>query len=248
MPPPDSSSIAPGAGRFATTHWSLVVAARDPSGPEARAALAELCSIYWYPLYAFIRRQGFTADQAQDLTQELFLRLLEKDALMAVDRAKGRFRSFLLAACQHFLANERDRARAKKRGGDRRFLSIDFREADSRFDREPGHCETPEKLFERRWALTLLDRVLGFLYAEYETEGKSHLFEKLKGRLTGSADAIPHAEAAVDLGMTEGAIKVAAHRLRRRFRALLREEIARTVTDPGQIDEEIQSLFAALGP
>jgi RNA polymerase sigma-70 factor (ECF subfamily) len=242
----NSPSIPPGAGRFATTHWSVVAAARDPAAPGARAGLAQLCSAYWYPLYAFIRRQGFNADQAEDLTQEFFARLSDRDALSSVDRAKGRFRSFLMGSCQHFLANQRDRARAKKRGGDRKLFSIDFQEADGRYSNEPSHQETPERLFERRWALTLLDRVLACLHAEYEQDGKTALFEQLKARLTGDDGAATYADGAASLGMTEGGVKVAAHRMRRRFRTLLREEIGRTVAEPDQIEDEIRSLFATL--
>jgi RNA polymerase sigma-70 factor (ECF subfamily) len=249
MSPSDPSSpVSHGPGRFATTHWSLVVAAQDPAAPRARAALAELCRTYWYPLYAYIRRQGHDADQAQDLTQEFFTRLVTPDGLAAVDRDKGRFRSFLLAACRHFLANERDRARTLKRGGNRQFMPIDFGDADSRYSGEPGHHETPERLFERRWALALLEQVLARLRGEDEAAGKGRLFEQLKSHLTGDSGGMPHAQAAAELGLSEGAVKVAVHRLRRRYRELLREEIGRTLADPGQIEEEIRDLFAALAP
>jgi RNA polymerase sigma-70 factor (ECF subfamily) len=244
---PRSNSDLAGAGRFATTHWSVVLAARDPAAPQARAALAALCQAYWYPLYAFIRRQGHPADQAQDLTQGFFTRLLEKNGLAAVDQARGRFRSFLLAACKHFLANERDRARARKRGGGRHFISIDFHDADSRYGREPAHAETAERLFERRWALALLDQVLARLRGEYEAGGKGRLFERLKGHLTGDAGGLSHAQAATELGLSEGAVKVAVHRLRQRYRALLRAEIGQTLDDPARIDEEIAALFATFG-
>jgi RNA polymerase sigma-70 factor (ECF subfamily) len=207
-----------------------------------------LCQTYWYPLYAYIRRQGHDADQAQDLAQEFFARLVEKDGLASVDQAKGRFRSFLLAACRHFLANERDRARTLKRGGDRQFVPIEFGDADSRYSCEPGHHETPERLFERRWALALLERVLARLRGEYEAAGKGRLFEQLKGHLTGDSGGVPHAQAAAELGLSEGAVKVAVHRLRRRYRDLLREEIARTLDDPDQVEAEIRDLFAALAP
>jgi RNA polymerase sigma-70 factor (ECF subfamily) len=247
-PSEPSSPISQGPGRFATTHWSLVVAAQDLAAPQARAALAELCRAYWYPLYAFIRRQGHDADQAQDLTQEFFARLLEKDGLASVDQAKGRFRSFLLASCRHFLANERDRARTLKRGGDCQFVPIDFQDADGRYGREPGHHETPERLFERRWALALLEQVLARLRSEYEAGGKGRLFERLKGHLTGDSDREQHGQAGAELGLSPGAVKVAVHRLRRRYRDLLREEIARTVDDPDQVEAEIRDLFAALAP
>jgi RNA polymerase sigma factor (sigma-70 family) len=233
--------------RFATTHWSLIGAARGGASAEAREALAALCQAYWYPLYGHIRHQGHPADRAQDLTQEFFTRLLEKDFLAAVDRDKGKFRSFLLAACKHFLANERDRERARKRGGGRCALSIDFRDADGRYVHEPAHGETPERLFEWRWALALLDQVLARLRQEYEAAGKGRLFGLLKSRLTGNGGGVPYVRAAAELGLSEGAVKVAVHRLRKRYRELLREAIAQTVDDPAQVEEEIRALFAALG-
>jgi len=229
---------------FATTHWSLVVAARGAS-PVAREALAELCRLYWYPLYAYVRRRGHSADEAQDLTQEFFARLLERDDLAGLDPARGRFRAFLLAACRHFLANQNDRAQALKRGGGLRPRSLDLADADRRYAAEPSHEQTPERLFERRWALTLLDRVLQRLRQHYETAGQLVLFERLKGSLAGETD-VPHAESAAALNMTEGAVKVAAHRLRQRYRDLLRDEIARTVAEPAEVDDEVRALFAAL--
>jgi RNA polymerase sigma-70 factor (ECF subfamily) len=232
---------------FATTHWTLVLAARHRDAPEAQAALTALCQSYWFPLYAFIRRHGYNADEAQDLTQEFFTRLLEKDFLDAVDRDKGRFRSFLLAACKHFLANERDRARAQKRGGGRQPLPLDLRDAEARFCHEPAHTLTAEKLFARRWALAMLDEVLARLQQEYAGKDKAELFEALRAYLIGDPDKAPYARAAEQLRLTEGAIKVAVHRLRQRYRELLREEIARTLDDPEQVDEEIRELFAALG-
>jgi len=237
-----------GAARFATTHWSVVVAARENASPEAREALAELCRTYWYPLYAFIRRQGHSADESQDLTQGFFTRLLEKDFLGMADRTKGKFRSFLLAACKHFLSNERDRARAQKRGGDRELLSIDGPAAESRYRLEPAHSLTPEKLFERRWAITLLDRVLARLREEFVSTGKDRLFDHLKMFLTGDKAASSHGQVARELGMTEGAIKVAVYRLRGRYRELVQEEISRTLDDPGAVQDEIRALFAAVRP
>ncbi len=232
---------------FATTRWSLVLAARGPASPEARAALADLCQTYWFPLYAFIRRHGRDATAAEDLTQEFFARLLEKGWIGQADRAKGRFRTFLLTACQHFLANERDRERAGKRGGGRAPLPIDFRAAEDRYAREPFHELTPDRLFERRWALALLDEALASLRAEYRAAGKEQLFERLKGHLGGAGEAAPHAAVAAELGLTEGAVKVAAHRLRQRYRSRLRALIAQTVPDPAEVDDEIRHLFAALG-
>ncbi len=233
--------------RFATTHWSVVVAAGHGSSPQAQEALATLCRVYWYPLYVFIRRQGMSAEDAQDLTQEFFARLLEKDFLAMVDRQKGRFRSFLLAACKHFLSNERDRARAKKRGGGRELISIDADQAESRYRLEPAHDLTPEKLFERRWALTLLDQVLTLLKNEFSLAGKAEVFDHLKVFLTGDKSQTSYHLVAAELGMTEGAVKVAAHRLRKRYRELLREEIAKTTSEPNAIEDEIGDLFTALG-
>jgi RNA polymerase sigma-70 factor (ECF subfamily) len=208
--------------------------------------LATLCGTYWYPLYAFIRRQGFSAEESRDLTQEFFAKLLEKDFLATVDRDKGRFRSFLLAACKHFLANERDRARAQKRGGGQHFISIDLSDAESRYGFEPAHELTPEKLFERRWVLTLLEQVLAQLREETVQAGKENLFDHLKAFLTGEGNPASHRQTAEELDMTEGAVKVAVHRLRKRYRELLREEIAKTLNETDSIDEEIRQLFAAL--
>jgi RNA polymerase sigma-70 factor (ECF subfamily) len=231
---------------FATTHWSLVLAARGRPSPDARAALADLCRVYWYPLYAFVRRSGHDATTAEDLTQEFFARLLEKGWLGQADRTKGRFRSFLLAACKHFLTNERDRARALKRGGGKPPLPIDFGGADQRYAREPADELTPERLFERRWALALLDQVLADLRTEYAAVGKGALFDRLKAHLGGAADSAPYESVAAELGMTAGAVKVAAHRLRQRYRDRLRDAIARTLDDPAAVDDEIRHLFAVL--
>jgi RNA polymerase sigma-70 factor (ECF subfamily) len=244
-PHPPSVPVVP--GQFATTHWSVIVAAREGDALQARAALAALCRTYWYPLYAYIRRQGYSWDQAQDLTQEFFTRLLEKDMLRLVDRTKGKFRSFLIAACKHFLANERDRAQALRRGGGQVFVPIDGHAAESRFQAEPAHGQTPEKIFERRWALTLLDQVLTRLRAEFARADKGRLFDALKGYLLKETSEGGYAQAALTLGMTEGAVKVAVHRLRRRYRELLREEIGHTVQDSALIEEEIRDLFHALG-
>jgi RNA polymerase sigma-70 factor (ECF subfamily) len=236
------------ADRFATTHWSLVLAARERDSPEASEALATLCRVYWYPLYAHICRQGYSAHQAQDLTQEFFARLLERDDLRSVDQRRGKFRHYLLACLGHFLANEADRARAQKRGGGRTILSLDFTAAEQRYQHEPAHALTPEKLFERRWALTVLEQVLARLREEYTRLGQTTLFAELKIFLTGEHTTPSHQEVAAWLGMTAGAVKVAVHRLRVRYREMLREEIARTVSDPAEIDEEIRALFRAFSP
>lgn len=230
---------------FATTRWSLVAAARDAAAPGSRQALADLCGAYWYPVYAYVRRRGHDRHAAQDLTQAFFARLLEKNDLAAADRTRGRFRTFLLTACQHFLANAHDHATAKKRGGGRAAIPLDFADADVRYSHEPAHEETPERLFDRRWALDLLDRALGELKAEYEESGRGKLFDALKGCLA-SGDAA-YADLAAGLGLTEGAVKVAVHRLRQRYRDRLRAAIAETVAAPEDVDDEVRDLFAALG-
>ncbi|OAI47368.1 hypothetical protein AYO44_09675 [Planctomycetaceae bacterium SCGC AG-212-F19] len=235
----------PPPGRFATTHWSLVLAARDRDAPEADDALAELCRTYWYPLYACICRQGYATHQAQDLTQEFFARLLEKEYLRGVDRSRGKFRTFLQACLRNFLANEADRARAQKRGGGRTLLALDFAAAAERYHREPAHTQTADKLFERRWALTVLQEALARLRDEYTRLGQARLFDELKVCLAGDGAAAPQQAVAERLGMTTGAVKVAVHRLRGRYREMLREEIARTVGDPAEIDDEIRDLFRA---
>jgi RNA polymerase sigma-70 factor (ECF subfamily) len=244
---PDGRAAPPRADPFATTQWSLVLRARDRAAPQAGEALAALCRAYWYPLYAYIRRQVPTAEQAEDLTQEFFARLLSQDFLRTVDPSRGRFRAFLLACCKHFLANERDRAGARKCGGDCSILSLDFASAADRYRREPADTLTPEKLFERRWALTLLDQTLEQLGREFTQAGKGELFAHLRGTLVGEADPLSHAQIGAALGMTEAAVKKAAQRLRERYRAILRELIAATVDGPDAIDDEVQTLFTALG-
>jgi RNA polymerase sigma-70 factor (ECF subfamily) len=248
MPLPDHFAAPAGAAEFALTRWSLIFAAQGAQAPAARQALADLCVLYWYPLYAFIRRQGFDVDRAQDLTQEFFARFWEKPALEGVAPHKGRFRSYLLTVCKHFLANERDRERAQKRGSGRCPVALDYHQAEARYLGEPGHHLTAEKLFDRRWTLALLDRVLDRLGAEYVRAGKAALFERLKPLLTAEENAGSHRQIAQELAMNEGAVRVAVHRLRGRYRELLREEIARTLDDPRQIDDEIRDLFAALRP
>jgi RNA polymerase sigma-70 factor (ECF subfamily) len=236
--------------RFATTQWSLVLAAAGRRGSaEAEEALARLCALYWYPVFAFVRRQGHLADEAQDLTQGFFTRLIEKGDLGDADRGRGRFRSFLLTACQHYLSNERDRARAARRGGGLLPVSIDVAAAESRYERALAHEETPERLYERQWCLTLLAGVLDDMREGYEATGRDRVFDRLKGFLTGDEGAGTHADAARDLGMTPAAVKVAVHRLRRRYREALHERVADTVETDEQVDEEIRHLLATLaGP
>src|SRR5580704_3301573 len=233
--------------QFATTRWSLVLAAGRRSSPQSSAALATLCENYWYPLYAYVRRRGHGADEAQDFTQAFFARLLEKNDLAAADPGRGRFRSFLLTSLKHFLANEWDRNRAQKRGGGRAVLSIDFGAAEERYRAEPAHDLTPEKIFARRWALVLLENVLARLHDESAQAGKTDSFDRLKCFLTGEQPAVTYGQLAAELNTSEGALKVAVHRLRGRYRELLRAEIEETLADPKEIDQEIRDLFSALG-
>ena len=214
--------------------------------PRRSRALAALCAAYWYPIYAFIRRKGSGPEEALDLTQDYFARLLERRTIAAADPVRGRFRSFLLADCTRFLADQYERGRAAKRGGGVAPLSIDARDAEGRYLREPVHDRTPERLFERAWALALLDDVLARLRHEYEGSGRRTTFEVLKVVLIDGPRTIPHAELARRLGTTEGAVQVAVHRLRRRYRDLVRESIAATVNDKAEVEDEIRDLFAAL--
>ncbi len=222
-------------------HWQA-----EGEVPSAAArAMAELCRTYWYPLYAYVRRCGHDAPEAEDLTQEFFARLLAKDALAHVSRNKGKFRSFLLASLKHFLANQWDRSQALKRGGGRAILSLDTRAAETRYGLEPTHDLTPEKIYDRQWAMTLLNQVLQQLQAEFAALGEQNVFDELKG-VFGAADPQEgYARIGTRLNMSEGAAKVAVHRLRRRYRKLLRERIAQTVAGPDEIDEEIRQLFSA---
>lgn len=231
-----------------TTHWSIVIAAGRRGVPESVDALLALCTTYWYPLYAYVRRQGYRPEDAQDLTQGFFAKLLEKNYIEDADRQRGRFRSFLLASLKNFLSNERDFARAQKRGGGRTVISLDFESAESRYRHEAADTMTPERMFERRWALTVLDRVLDRLRDEYTAAGNLPLFRHLKGFLTAEKGATPYRVVADQAAMTEGAVKVAVHRLRRRYRALLEEEISQTVSGADEVDDELQQLFMSLGP
>jgi RNA polymerase sigma-70 factor (ECF subfamily) len=248
MPNADRSSNSGPAGprSFATTHWSLVLAAAHGRRPDARAALATLCETYWYPLYYYVRRRGYRAEEALDLTQAFFATLLEKESLRVADPERGRFRSFLLASLNHFLANEWDRARARKRGGGRKAISMDVDDAERRYLREPADNLTAQKLFEREWALRLLKRVLADLRRECARDGKERLFDRLKGFLGGEAPGASYSHVGAELGMTEGAVKMAVHRLRRQYRRLLRARIAQTVASAEEIDDEIRQLFTAL--
>jgi RNA polymerase sigma-70 factor (ECF subfamily) len=231
---------------FATTRWSLVLDASSEPTPRGRQALATLCELYWYPLYAYLRGRGHSAADAQDLTQGFFAYLLDTGALRIADRSRGRFRSFLLASLNHYCANTRDRDRAQKRGGGAPQASLDSTNAEDRYLREPVDHWTPEKAFDRNWALTVLDRVFGRLRTDVQAEGKGELFEHLKVYLTGDGDGVLYSKVGVTLGMSEGAVKVAVHRMRRRYRDLLHQEIAQTVATADEVELELQYLIAAL--
>ena len=233
-----------GTSSFPTTRWTMVVAAGDRQRKEARSALVSLCETYWYPLYAYLRRRGYPPDQAQDLTQEFFIRLLEGRYLDRADPEKGRFRSFLLVSLKFFVADEEDRLRARKRGGGM-LVPMELSSGEERYQREPAHGETPERIFERRWALSMLDRVLEELRKEFILHGRLEHFERLKVFLLGQSDA-PYAALAREMNMSEGALKVAVHRLRKRYRDLFRLEIADTVADPAEVESELRFLAAVL--
>src|SRR5580700_10528621 len=233
----------PGSSQFPTTRWTLVVAAGDPRRKDARSALVSLCEKYWYPLYAYLRRRGYAPDQAQDLTQEFFMRVLEGRYLDRADPEKGRFRSFILTSLKFFVADEADRQSAQKRGG-RAVVPLEFSSGEDRYQREPAHDETPERIFERRWALSVLDRVVERLRNEFVQHGRPEHFERLKVFLLGQSDA-PYAALAREMNTSEGALKVAIHRLRKRYRELFRQEIADTVADPAEVESELRFLAAS---
>jgi DNA-directed RNA polymerase specialized sigma24 family protein len=239
-------AAAGGGHRFATTQWSLVVAAGQRGSADAEAALARLCTLYWYPVFAFVRRQVPSVDDAQDLTQGFFTRLIEKGDLSDADRSRGRFRTFLLTSCEHYLSNERDRSNTLKRGGGRAAIPIDVAAAEGRYQRALSHDQTPENLYDRQWCLTLLDCTLDSLRHDYAVNGDEHLFTRLRGFLTMDDQAGTHADAARDLEMTPGAVKVAVHRLRRRYRDALRRHVAETVESPQQVDDEMRFLLEIL--
>jgi len=239
-----SMHTLPGPSQFPTTRWTLVIAAGDPGRKEARSALVSLCENYWYPLYAFLRRRGYPPDVAQDHIQEFFMRVIEGRYLDRADPEKGRFRSFLLTSLKFFVADEGDRQRAHKRGG-ALVVPLEFSSGEERYKREPAHDETPERIFERRWALSVLDQVVEKLRSEFVQHGRPEHFERLKVFLLGQSDA-PYAALAQELKTSEGALKVAIHRLRKRYRELFRQEIADTVADPTEVESELRHLAAAL--
>jgi RNA polymerase sigma-70 factor (ECF subfamily) len=228
---------------FVTTHWSVVLSAGRSDSTRARQALEGLCQTYWYPLYGYVRRRGYPPHDAQDLTQGFFACLLERQSLANADPNKGRFRSFLLGAINHFLATERAKIQTQKRGGGREILSLDLAEAERRFDLEPADNATPDKAFDKAWATALLDKVLGQLEEEFRREQKIHLFDALKQTLAGPREAQPYVALASRLNMTEGAIRTAVHRLRKRYRQLLEAEIAHTVASAEEVRDELRYLL-----
>jgi RNA polymerase sigma-70 factor (ECF subfamily) len=231
---------------FATTHWSLILNSQDTASPLVAAAFEKLCRAYWYPLYVYVRRQGEDEESAKDLTQGFFARLLEKHYLAQVQREKGKFRSFLLAALKHFLADERDKARAQKRGGGQVFVSLDDSTGEQHYRLEPVESLNAEKLFERRWALTLLEQARARLKEEYLENGKSNLYDRLKVFEAGDKNAPAYAGVAAELGLTESGVKSAVFRLRQRYRELVREEVAHTVDSPEEVDGEIRYLISVI--
>jgi DNA-directed RNA polymerase specialized sigma24 family protein len=237
---------SPGQSGFSTTHWSVVLAAGGQNSPLADTALEQLCSRYWYPLYAYLRRDGCPPPEAEDLTQAFFARVLEKNYLGQVQREKGKFRSFLLAALKHFQADERDKQRAAKRGGGTTFISLDSQAPEERYRLEPVNEMDAEKIYERRWALTVLEQSRERLREEYARIGKARLYDQLRIFEGDNPNAPTYAEAGGQLGMTESALKSAAHRLRQRYHQLVREEIAQTVATPDEIDDEIRHLITAI--
>src|SRR5678816_3637656 len=232
--------MSPARSQFRDTRWSVVLAAQTGDDPDAQAALAELCSAYWYPLYAFVRRSGYSPEEAEDLTQEFFGRLLAKDWLANVDRAKGRFRTFLLPTMKHLLANEWHRSQTLKRGGNTIAVPLD---AEERYACEPADALTPETLYQRRWALTVIEQVCAALRAEMEQAGKRELFETLKDLLSPDPQNLPYADVGARLGLSEDAVKMMGYRLRKRYRDLLRAHVAATVSTSAEVDSEIRDLF-----
>jgi RNA polymerase sigma factor (sigma-70 family) len=245
---PDHGPPPEGAASFHTTRWTIVMRAAQSQAQGGQSALAELCRLYWYPLYIFARRRGHSPDDAQDLTQGFFLHVAEHGALTNVDRLKGKFRSFLLGSFQNHLSDQVDSARRLKRGGDKVFVPLDAEEAEERYRLEPVEFLTPEKMFDARWAMTVLREALKRLRQEYATAGRTSTFEALKVFLDpNNSIALPsYDEVANQLQVTTGAVKTLIHQLRKRFTALLREEVGRTVSDPAEIDEEIHALCEAL--
>lgn len=243
----EPTPIQPSAGthaRFQETHWSVVLAAADPR--QAGAALETLCRTYWYPIYAFLRRQGRGPEEAKDLTQEFFVHLLGKQTLARADRERGKFRTFLLALLRNLVTDRHRREQAQKRGGGQEWISLDADEAERRFAREPATELDPEKIFSRRWAMTVVETVLARLAEDYRSRGKEALYAEIQDLLLDKKGAVSQGEIAARLGLKEGTLNSEVSRMRARFRELFRAEIAATVADPGQVDEEARDLFAIL--
>jgi RNA polymerase sigma factor (sigma-70 family) len=243
--PPVISHTDTAAGWFKTTHWSAVLNAAGSDTREASVALSELCQAYWPPLYAYVRRTGYNKEDAQDLTQEFFARLLEKQWLNQADRQRGKFRSFLLSSMNHFLANEWRRSQTAKRGGGKAIVSLDDT-AEALCESEWASCLTPEKLYERSWAMALFERAIADLQAIYTADGKSKLYNALKDFLSSEAGDGDYARIGKELEMSNGAVAAAVHRMRQRYREVVRAQVARTVANDGEVEEEMRSLLAAL--
>ncbi len=253
MTPDSEENITPGSApvtgygaQFAPTSWTDVLAAQRGGSREAEAALEKLCQTYWYPLYSYLRRKGSDPDKAQDLTQGFFFRLIKENYLGAVDRRRGKFRSFLLAALNHFVSNQRDHERAAKRGGGQTFVSLDDTDAENRFKLEPASDLSPEKIFERNWFLTLFDQALTRLREEQAAAGKVELFDELKLFVIEDAESGDYNNVATRVNMKPNAVAVAVHRLRERYKKLVHEEVMRTVADPSEIEEELHRFFTVL--
>jgi RNA polymerase sigma factor (sigma-70 family) len=245
---PEATPASRSAVGFPSTHWTVILQARDQSGaPGTEQALAKLCSLYWYPLYAYVRRRGATPEEAEDLTQEFFFHFLERNALARAEPAAGKFRSFLLGCLKNFLGKERERARAQRRGGGSQAVPLDGEEAELRYAAELADPVTPEVLFERRWAFAVLEQTMAALRREYDTPEKRQQLEALEGFLPGGKQSVTRAELAARRGVSVGAIDVAIHRLRQRFGALLREQVAQTVSSEAEIAEELRHLRSVLG-
>jgi len=244
--PKHSQTPTTGNAAFMTTRWSIVRAAGDSAAPKHEQALSTLCETYWFPLYAYLRRNGHDVNEAADHTQAFFARLLDKKYLGQVRPKPGKFRSFLLTALKHFVSNQYKYARAKKRGGGKKILSLNYDQAEDRYALEPATDLSPEKLFEKSWALTVLTRTMERLEEELAARNREKLFEHLRGYVVAEQSAVPYQDLADKLEMSEGTIRVAVHRLRKRCKEILRDEVAQTVTTPDEVEEEIRSLFTAL--
>jgi RNA polymerase sigma-70 factor (ECF subfamily) len=242
---PDQPETTQAGQWVGSTHWSAVLAAGQPGSPRAAAAMEELCHTYWYPLYAYVRRRGYEVEEAQDLTQEFFAEMLENHWLKSADPKRGKFRSFLLGAMNHFLANDWRRAHTRKRGGGKPLISLDDT-AERRYAVDATTDLTPEKIYERRWAWSLFERAVSRLREQYSAAGKAELYEALKSFLADDIDERDYTRLAAHLEMTHGAVATAVHRLRDRYRGLVREEVAHTVADPAEVEDEMRSLLAAL--